>query len=471
MRKDFNLFRLVPYVLLFMVFVGTAFSQLIWQRTYGGAGGEWGYSVQQTTDEGYIVAGWTNSFGNGWQAYLIKTDSFGDTLWTRTYGGTGDDYAYSVQQTTDEGYIIAGYTNSFGNDEQVYLIKIDSLGDTLWTKNYGGASGDYGYSVQQTTDGGYIIAGRTYSFGNFEQVYLIKTNPVGDTLWTKTFGGTGMQRGWSVKQTTDGGYIITGDDFSIENGKVYLIKTDSLADTLWTRHYGESLLGDGGASVQQTIDGGYIITGVALTMPHNHHVLLIKTDSLGNNPWSRTYGDESGGDYSYGRSVRQTTGGNYIIAGKTDGGDPYYQVYLIKTDTLGNLLWFQTYGGGNSEDGYCVQQTQDGGYIIAGVTNSFGDGYQVYVIKTDEYGNTGIKDNSHTGCLPYAPFPLISPNPFSSFTTVIGHEKERFILYDTSGRRVDSYFGDRIGFGLSAGVYFILPIDQSLKPIRVVKVR
>jgi hypothetical protein len=130
----------MSYFLLFVLFVGTGFSQLMWERNYGGAAGEWGYSVQQTTDEGYIVVGYTHSFGNSLQVYLVKTDSLGGTLWTRIYGGTGDDRGFSVQQTQDGAYIIAGFSTSFGNGFQIYLIKTDSLGDTLWTRTYGGTA-------------------------------------------------------------------------------------------------------------------------------------------------------------------------------------------------------------------------------------------------------------------------------------------------------------------------------------------
>ena len=167
-------------VVMLLVLAGPAFSQQRWQRTYGGAGNDAGYSVQQTTDGGYIIAGTYDFYGANQQVYLIKTNASGDTLWTRTYGGAGDDYGKSVQQTQDGGYIIAGYTTSFGaGNDDVYLNKTNANGDTLWTRTYGGTNWDYSRSVQQTQDGGYIVAGMTSSFGNSAQVYLIKTDSLG----------------------------------------------------------------------------------------------------------------------------------------------------------------------------------------------------------------------------------------------------------------------------------------------------
>jgi len=221
---------LVALILIGSVSIVSA--QTSWWRTYGGTGSDYGYSVQQTLDGGYIVAGSTGSFGaGGGDFYLIKTDASGDALWTRIYGGTGYDYGYSVQQTLDGGYIIAGYTQSSGaGSYDVYLIKTSASGDTLWTRTYGGADGDGGFSVQQTSDTGYIITGYTYSFGaESTDVYLIKTDASGDTLWTRTYGGTGYDYGRSVRQTLDGGYIIAGYTHSFGAGcdDVYLIKTDA----------------------------------------------------------------------------------------------------------------------------------------------------------------------------------------------------------------------------------------------------
>jgi hypothetical protein len=222
---------IIAYLLIFVSIDVYAQSDTLWTKTYGGADNDYGWSAKQTSDGSFIITGHTYSFGaGGYDVYLIKTNSSGDTLWTKTYGGANNDYGYSVQQTSDGGYIIAGHTGSFGaGGDNVYLIKADSSGDTLWTKTYGGTGGDHGSSVQQTSDGGYIIAGGTYSFGaGNADVYLIKADSSGDTLWTKTYGGTSSDFGRSVQQISDGEYIIAGEtgSFGAGSSDVYLIKIE-----------------------------------------------------------------------------------------------------------------------------------------------------------------------------------------------------------------------------------------------------
>ena len=189
-------------------------------------------AVHQTSDSGYILVAETLSFGAGqYDIYLVKTDERGNILWSKTYGGGSSDYGYSVTQTTDGGYIVAGYTNSFGAGlSDVLLVKTDANGDISWAKTYGGSSSDYGYSVIQTSDGGYIVAGYTESYGLAGDVYLVKTDSNGNHQWSRTFGGAAKDLGWSVQQSADGGFIITGytTSFGAGDQDFYLIKTDEL---------------------------------------------------------------------------------------------------------------------------------------------------------------------------------------------------------------------------------------------------
>jgi hypothetical protein len=381
-------------LLVTLFFSPLSLAQITFERTYGGAAQDWGSSVQQTSDGGYIITGSTESYGEGRfsNVYLIRTGSFGDTLWTRIYGGLGPDEGNSVKQTLDGGFIIVGNTIPSSEIWQdIYLIKTDLSGDTLWTKAYGDEFNDESYSIQQTLpDGGYIIAGSTERFGALSDVYLIKTDPTGDTLWTRTYGGSGADYAVSVKQTVpDGGYIMAGYTTSFgEGGDVYLIKVNSSGDTLWTKSYG-SADWEVGSSVDQTSDGGYIIAGWTNFFGAGlQDVYLIRTDASGETLWTKTHGG-SGGENSF--SVQQTSDGGFIIAGATNSfGMGSSDVYLIKTDSSGDSVWTKTYGGTSTEIGVSVHQTLDDGYIIAGYTSSFGEGgFDVYLIKTCPDGSIG----------------------------------------------------------------------------------
>jgi hypothetical protein len=359
-------------------------------KTYGGTDWDWARSVQQTSDGGYIVAGGTYSFGAGSaDIILIKTDANGNIQWAKTYGGTYSDYAYSVQQTSDGGYIVAGLTDSFGAGyEDIFLIKTDASGNLQWAKTYGGTYWDVAYSVQQTSDGGYIVAGYTGSFGaGYEDIFLIKTDANGNIIWARTYGGTYEDRAYSVQQTSDGGYIVAGYTAAGWH-EVLLIKTDANGNIIWAKTYGGTSW-DEAFSVQQTSDGGYIVAGYTGSFGAGYsNVFLVKTDAYGNIMWAKTYGVT---DLDWAFSVQQTSDGRYIVAGITysfgvDSGD----IFLIKTYANGNVQWAKTYGGTGDEWAYSVQQTSDGGYIVAGYTGSFGAGwYDIFLMKTDANGNIG----------------------------------------------------------------------------------
>ncbi len=358
-----------------------------WQKTFIGSGNGSVSSVRQTNDGGYIIAGSTNS-----SAWLIKIDSTGNKLWDKTIGGSKDDEAYSVQQTNDGGYITAGCTYSWSNSygvgtfEHAWLIKTDASGDMIWDKTLGGSGLDKAYSVQQTNDGGYITVGITFpDKGGFDDVWLVKTDASGDMIWDKTFGGPGYDEAESVQQTNDGGYIIAGQIDYFEGGDAWLIKTDASGNELWNKTFDELGI-DEARSVQQTNDGGYVIAGYTSSSGAGKtDAWLIKTDASGNKLWDKTFGG-SGIDQAY--SVQQTSDGGYIIAGLTGSyGAGKTDAWLIKTDASGNKLWDKTFGGSGIDQAYSVQQTSDGGYIIAGSTQSSGaDVLDAWLIKTDANG-------------------------------------------------------------------------------------
>ena len=358
-----------------------------WAVTFGGGGIDVGHYVQQTTDGGYVITGYTSSYGSttGRNVWLIRTDSSGNEQWNRTFGGANDDEGWCVQQTTDGGYIITGYTKSYGaGKEDFWLLKTDSGGNLQWTKTFGGEEIDFGRSVRQTADGGYIIAGYTHSYGA-GYAWLIKTDASGNTIWTKLLGGTKSDAAYCVQKTSDGGYILGGATLSYGPSSVpnaWLVKTDSMGDQQWYNVFGGTDV-DQGHCVAQTADGGYILAGETRSFGAGlYDMLLVKTDSSGNEQWIKTFGG-TGRDYCY--SVQQTFTGGYILAGYTlsygAGGD---DVWVVKTDSMGNEVWNETYGGTSSDVGYSVKQTTDGGYIVVGYTFSYGAGLcDVWLIKLE----------------------------------------------------------------------------------------
>jgi hypothetical protein len=319
---------------------------MLWNQTYGGLGDDEAYSLVQTNDRGYAIAGYTDSFGIGeTDAWLIKTNANGNMIWNHTYGARANDRATAVIQTSDGGYAVAGYTDSYGaGSYDFWLIKTDVNGTMLWNQTYGGPGDDEAYSLVQTNDGGYAIAGYTTSYGSgTDDFWLVKTDSSGNLTWNQTYGGTGDDEASSVIQTSDGGYALAGYTNSSGAGgyDFWLIKTDANGATLWSHTYGDT--GDEFASaVVQTSDGGYALTG--------------PIDSYG--------------------------------AGEFD-------FWLVKTDALGNRQWDKTYGGSRDDESYALILTSDGGYALAGLTNSYGAGeYDGWLVKTNSSGNTVIPQSS-----------------------------------------------------------------------------
>lgn len=355
-------------------------------RAFGTVNRDIGYSLDIVSDGGYIIAGEICSSNTSYKdIYLIKTDSNGYTNWTRIID-TGNDHesASSIQQTSDGGYIFVGTRGNFITSSQdIQLIKTDANGNTNWRKIYGGGQNDSSYSCQQTSDNGYIIAGDTESFSIDYDAYLIKTDTSGNVTWSNTYGGGNNDGVDSVQQTTDGGYILAGGTRSFGAGErdVYLIKTDSSGNTNWTKVIGGSK-NDYANSIKQTTDGGYICVGSTSSFSGNGtgDIYLIKTDANGNTNWTKCYNII---DHDYGNDVQQTSDGGFIITGSCNkaGGT----MILLKTDSNGNTSWIKIID--SAKKGYCIKQTSDGGYIITGYTFLGAGMYDTCLIKTDSNGN------------------------------------------------------------------------------------
>ncbi|UCF49177.1 MAG: hypothetical protein JSU91_05355 [Thermoplasmatales archaeon] len=362
-----------------------------WLSTFGGQYFDRGDCVQQTTNGGFIITGSSESFGSGnYDVWMIKTDSNGTEEWNKTYGGLGYDNGLSVQQTTDGGFIIAGGTTSYAvGSRDVWLIKTDADGNEEWNKTYGGTNFDSGESVQQTADGGYVIIGQTSSYGDgMSDAWLIKTDSNGSLDWDKTYGGFHYDYGWSGIQTSDGGYMIVGrtESFGAGHGDFWIIKTDGYGNKIWDETFGTGGF-ESAHSVQETSDGAYITAGFTNSYGAGwYDIWLIKMSSVGTKVWEKTYGG-LGGDTC--GSVWQTFDGGFIIAGGTYSyGLGNSDFWVIKTDAEGNENWNRTFGGSNYDCAESVKQTTEGGYIVAGRTGSFGAGdSDLWLIKIETENN------------------------------------------------------------------------------------
>jgi len=363
-----------------------------WFKHYGGTSVDQGYSGQQTSDGGYIVAGFTQSYTYGNKDFSIyKLDSSGNKVWFKHYGGSNDDYGYSIQQTSDGGYIVSGTTDSYTYGSSDFAIyKLDSSGNKVWFKHYGGTNFDSGREIQQTSDGGYIVAGYSLSYTNGDEDFAIyKLSSNGNKVWFKHYGGTGEDIPSSIQQTSDGGYIVAGyaNSYTYGLNDFAIYKLNSSGNKTWFKHYGGTV-NDSGYEIQQTSDGGYVVAGLTQSYTHGSFDFAIyKLDSNGNKVWFNHYG---GSETDLAGSIQQTSDGGYVVAGYTEsytyGG---YDFAIYKLNSSGNKVWFKHYGGSNDDYGYSIQQTSDGGYIVTGYSNSFTHGtegaedFAIYKLDSD----------------------------------------------------------------------------------------
>jgi hypothetical protein len=409
-----------------------------WVQNYGGASFDFARAVIETSDGGYALAGVTESFGAGnYDGWLVKTDASGNVEWNVTYGGAGDDGVYSLVATSDGGYALAGVTESFGAwGMDGWLVKTDASGNMEWSRTYGGAGDDGVYSLVNASDGGYVLAGFTKSFGaGGMDGWLVKTDAAGNMDWNRTCGGAKNDIAYSLVNASDGGYALAGV-FSCSEGVFYiapphigfnwdgdfwLVKTDASGNVEWNMTYGGAGH-DGAHSLVATSDGGYALAGATNGTYewgdlHAGAFWLVKADASGNMEWNRTYIDYSqpfgeahwGNEYAY--SLVATSDGGYAIAGAwnyvnlwSTWSAPYHSgFWLVKTDAFGNAEWNQTYGGGAMDLAYSLIATSDGGYALAGVTTSFGvDGTDdFWLVKTDEDGVAPVEPEASWVILPF----------------------------------------------------------------------
>ncbi len=346
-----------------------------WAKAYGGSGSDWISSLQETLDGGCIVAGYSESFGYGDDSnvWVMKLVSDGSITWEKTYSGVPYDWASSVRATSDGGYIIAGYTECFGaQDGDVWVIKVDSTGAIVWETRYGGdgfsggIGSDEATSIKETIDG-YIVAGRTKSFG-------------------------GICSGESI---TPGVSCISDEDCPVDpeeeatclyDSDAWLLKLDTLGNISWEQSYG-GVDFDIARSVEQTSDGGYIVAGdtwhAASGTTVNSDMVVLKLNSDGSIQWQKTYGDI---DSDTACCVQETPDGGYILAGDTRSFTSISDIWVLKLTSTGTISWQKTYGG-NWSYASALDQTSDGGYIVAGHTHDYGAGFSdILLLKLDNTG-------------------------------------------------------------------------------------
>ena len=383
--------------------------QLVWQKCLGGSDWETGRSIQQTTDGGYIIAGESNSVdgdvtGNhgGFDFWIVQLDASGDIIWQKCLGGSGNDYPTSIQETQGGGYVVAGYTNSTDGDVtgnhggfDFWIVKLNTSGNILWQRCLGGSGNDYAMSIHQTIDGGYIVAGYsdsndghvTNNRGGFD-FWIVKLNASGNIVWQKSLGGSSSDYARSVQQTNDGGYIVTGNTYSIDgdvtghhgDDDVWVVRLSSTGSIIWQKCLGGSDW-DRAYSTLQASDGTYMVAGYtkstdgSITTKHDgFDFWIVKLDTSGKIVWQRCLGG-NGDDHA--TSIWETKSGDFVVAGYTNstdgdvtGNHGGFDFWVIKLDKLGNLMWQKCLGGNAEDIAYSIQQTLDGGGIVAGHTIS-----------------------------------------------------------------------------------------------------
>ncbi len=362
---------------------------ITFQKTIGGSGNEEAYSVQQTTDGGYILAGYSTSFGPGnfENAYLVKTDSLGDVSWAKTFGVAGGASKFrSARQTPDGGYIAAGWIyQPTANGYDVLLVKTDAGGNELWSKRYGGSGADSAHSIEFDLDGNLIIAGSSPGQG-FDQASLIKLTPTGAMIWHKTYGSAVPLLAEAGKAATEGGYYFIQSYVGFQG--LSLVKVHSDGSLHWMKGYSSQVLwGSPHHGVaQESRSGGFWIATRGGAAGGND-VSIVRSDEQGDIIWNKYYGNTAD---DIGSVIFEAEDGSIIVAGATTSsglGDK--DLYVFKIDSTGGLIWSRGYGESGEEHAYAMSGTTDGGLVLAGGTTSFGNGRQIYLLKTDSTGASG----------------------------------------------------------------------------------
>jgi hypothetical protein len=489
-------FKIIKINLVLIIFsiglLKNAESQSKWFKTYGGpASTDVSYAISTYGRNGYLLAGYTTiePYHDSRLGYIIQVDSLGDSLWSRKYETEWGNYITSVQRTKDNNYIFAGSiflykTRPTGTqyfDSDIYILKTNTNGDTLWTRYFGGASDDVAGHVICLEDG-YLISGSTTSYGpglGNENIWLIRTDQNGDSLWTRIFGTTKIDWPTRLIQTSDGGFIITG--YSQPN--LVIIKTDSSGNEQWQKKYNGNGYYSVGGDIIELDNDGYIIVGQTQTLSGYTDLWFLKADSEGDTLWSVTHG---GSNHDYGGIIVPTVDNNYLILGNTRSfstGD--WDMWLLKLDSIGDTVWTKTYGSNDNEKAEDIVKASDDGFIITGtITDDNQVDKDIFILRVNSEGDTVYTTNiDRQGNIKRSKnYVRNYPNPFNSSTVIKFNlpkkEYVSIVLFDNLGKKVKTILSQILYPGahqvkltsdnLSSGIYYYIINARSFKEVKKV---
>lgn len=509
MKYTFSLLIMLAFAAINAVHSIAQAPVIDWQKCLGGSGNDYGYFIQQTTGGGFIIAGIAGSVDgdvtgkhDAEDYWMIKLTSAGNIEWQKTLGGNGYDYAFSVQQTTDGGFIAAGLTTSVDGDvtgnhgsEDAWVVKLDASGNITWQHAYGGSNYDGLFAIQQSGDDGYIAAGYsasadgdvTVNHGDLD-CWVIKIDNEGNLQWQKSLGGSMQDRAYSILVIPEEGFMMAGTtassngDVTLQHGAedYWLVKLDNSGNMEWQKTYGGAD-NDGLHSISQAGDNGYVFTGYSgsnsgdVTGNHgSYDYWTVCTDATGNILWQQSLGG-SGDDEAW--AVSPANDGGFIVAGNSissdgdvTGNHGSQDYWLVKLSADGSMAWQGCYGGTDIDNATSAVQTADAGYVLAGSTSSFNGnvagnhGYtDVWIVRLD--AATGISEPSlKTGSL------LVHPNPLSNASTVSFSLKRKSVvelsLYDLTGREIQRLLHENS----AAGTHCLL-LDKVKQPAGIYLLR
>ena len=366
--------------------------EVIWDANFGGRGADGGNYALVTKDGGYLSVGYTDSYGFGKNdIWVIKTDFTGEKEWSKVYGGKLDDFGWGATESVDGGYVITGETFSFGNGQSdIYIFKIDSVGNKVWSNTFGGLSEDVGYSIVNSDDGGYVIASQTRSYGKGgNDGMIVKFDSLGTKKWNRVYGGKGLDYFKSITNDSLNGYVVAGGTRSFNNGdsQGWVMNVDENGYLKWEKTYGDNGE-DGFNMITRSKDNNFIAVGYSESFFSKgmKDVLMVKIDSLGNKMWMNLYGGKSD---DIANSVFECKDSGFAIAGETTSfGSGKNDILILKTNSNGVQKWKSTIGGKGVDIGRSIEELPKGGFIVSGTSTISNLSFDSILIKTDKKGKT-----------------------------------------------------------------------------------